>query len=339
MAIRASSGKQIDSLLADLASAHALTRDGAVARLTVIGERAVPRLVSLVSASTTPDDARVAALHALEGIGDLRALDVAIVSLDADDVRVAVAAVGVLQALLGSPRGVEVLDRLTSTALDRGRPRPVRLAAIRGLRDLGQSTIEPLLDTLGADPDPAIVLAAGLGADAAIDPVYLLREAAEGTLPDSPAPLRVALTEAGDTVPASVLQQLIERVRFREGAESGALRSEWIALRAAAHGILAHRGSRAALYDLKETLESAREPVPVELLGAVADIGDLSCLEPIASAVTRALEGGARLDDWYVQRLVDVFRAIAAREGATKRTAAGRRVTSRFRAAAALLWP
>jgi HEAT repeat protein len=337
--IRASSGKQIDSLLADLSSPRALTRDGAVARLTVLGERAVSRLLTLVHSATTSADARVAALQALEGIGDVRSFEVALNAVDADEVRVALAGVGVLQALLGSPRGVDALDRLTSIAVDGARPRPVRLAAIRALRDLGPATIEPLLDTLGSDPDPAVALAAGLKADAAVDPVYLLREAADGTLPDTPAPLRVALTEAADTVPAPVLQQLIERVRFREGAETGPLRAEWIALRAAAHGTLAQRGSRAALYDLKETLETAREPVPVELLGAVGEIGDLSCLEPLATAVTHALDNGVRIDDWHLQRLVDVFRTIAAREGVTKRTAAGRRLTSRFKGAAALLWP
>jgi HEAT repeat protein len=337
--IRASSGKQIDSLLAELSSPHPLRRDGAVARLTVIGERAVSRLVTLASSSSTSPDAKVAALQALEGIGDPRALDVAITTLEADDVRVASAAVGLLQGLLGSPRGVEALDRLTSVALDSARPRAVRLAAIRALRDLGPSTIEPLLDALGSDRDPAVVLAAGLEADAAVDPVYLLREASLGTLPDTPAPLRLALTEVADTVPAAVLQQLIERVRFREGAESGAVRAEWTALRAAAHGALAQRGSRAALYDLKDTLDSAREPVPVELLGAVSEIGDASCLEPLAAATARALDGGVRLDDWYLQRLIDVFRAIAVREGVTKRTAAGRRVTTRFGEAAALLWP
>src|SRR5438046_134016 len=40
VAIRTSSGKQIAALVADLASASAITRDGAVARLTVIGSRA-----------------------------------------------------------------------------------------------------------------------------------------------------------------------------------------------------------------------------------------------------------------------------------------------------------
>ena len=41
MVIKASTGRQVDALIADLASPSAITRDGAVARLTVIGERAV----------------------------------------------------------------------------------------------------------------------------------------------------------------------------------------------------------------------------------------------------------------------------------------------------------
>lgn len=335
MVIRASSGKQVDALIADLSSPNALTRDGAVARLTVIGERAVSRLLT-VTAGTL---ARVAALHALEGIGDLRAIEPAMAALDDADAAVAVAAVGVLQTLLTSARGMEALDRLTAVAVDRSRTRALRLAAIRALRDVGPSTIAPLLKALGADPDQAIAMAAGLGPDAAVDPVYLMKDAAEGTLPDAPGALRIALTEAADHVPLAVLLQLVERVRFREGAESGPIRAEWIALRAAAHLALAHRGSRLALYDLKETLESAKEPLPVEFLGAVAAIGDASCLEPLAAAYTHAMEAGRRVDDWWRQRLTDVFRTIVAREQVTKRTAAGKRVTTKWRDASVILFP
>jgi len=46
VSIRASSSKQIESLVADLGAARALTRDAAVARLTVIGSRAVERLIA-----------------------------------------------------------------------------------------------------------------------------------------------------------------------------------------------------------------------------------------------------------------------------------------------------
>lgn len=325
--------------MADLASPHAITRDGAVARLTVIGERAVSRLMALVADRGATTEARVAAIHALEGIGDTRAFDPALAALDDPDPAINTAAIGVLQVFLPAARGMEALDRLSATALDRSRDRGVRLAAIRALRDLGPATISPLLDALGGDPDQAIAMAAGLGPAAAADPVHVLKEAADGILPDTPNVLKLALTESAAQVPPAVLQQVIERVRFREGAETGPIRAEWTALRGAAHSALAQRGSRLALYDLKESLESAREPLPVEFLGAAATIGDASCLECVAAAFTRALEHGVRVDDWWRQRLTDVFRTIATREQVTKRTAAGKKLSSKYRDAAAVLWP
>ena len=338
MVIKASTGRQVDTLIADLASPSAITRDVSVARLTVIGERAVSRLMALVADREATTEARVAAIHALEGIGDTRAFDPALAALDDPDPAIGAAAIGVLQIFLSAPRGMEALDRLSATALDRSRDRSVRLAAIRALRDLGPTTISPLLDALGSDPDQAIAMAAGLGPAASADPVHVLKEAAEGTLPDSPGVLKLALTESAAQVPPAVLQQVIERVRFREGAETGPVRAEWTALRGAAHSALAQRGSRLALYDLKESLESARDPLPVEILGAAATIGDASCLECVAAAYTRALEQGVRVDDWWRQRLTDVFRTIATREQVTRRTAAGKKLSSKYREAAAILW-
>jgi hypothetical protein len=89
---------------------------------------------------------------------------------------------------------------------------------------------------------------------------------------------------------------------------------------------------------LRETFESARTPLPVEFLRAAAQIGDVSCLEAVAAACGHALDAGARVDDWWCQRLVDVFRAIAARERVTRRHAAGKRITARWQQASALLW-
>ncbi len=338
MVIRASTGRQVEALLAELASPSALARDGAVARLTVIGERAVPRLIALAGDPAASDDARMAALHALEGIGNLRAFEPALTLLDTPQTRIAVAAVGVLQRFLPSGRGVDALDRLTATALDRTKARALRLAAIRAIREVGPATIGPLLTALGNDPDQAIASAAGLGPDAGSDPVFALKDAAEGALPDQPALLRMAVSEAAGEVPVVTLQQVIERIRFREGAETGALRPEWIALRGAAHAALAKRGSRVALYDLRESLESAREPLPVDFLGAAAAIGDASCLEAVAAAYHKAVEGGRPADDWWRQKLKDVFEAIAKREQVSRRSAAGKRISARWKDVAAFLW-
>jgi HEAT repeat protein len=101
-------------------------------------------------------------------------------------------------------------------------------------------------------------------------------------------------------------------------------RTDWIGARAAAHLALANRGSRLALYDLRETIESLRERIPVEFFAAVTAIGDASCLEPIATAYARAK------DDWSRRHLVDAFRAIVGREKITRRHAAARKIEKRW---------
>src|SRR5512142_3159025 len=88
-----------DTLIAQLSSDSAVARESAIARLTVIGSRAVDRLVHLAS-SAGPAAARSAALNALERIGDRRALRAAL-ALTADaDPEIATAAVGVARAFV-----------------------------------------------------------------------------------------------------------------------------------------------------------------------------------------------------------------------------------------------
>ena len=71
VAIKASSSRQIDALVTDLASADAVKREAAIARLTVLGARAVERVAAL-AASTAAGPARSAAFRTLEGIADPR---------------------------------------------------------------------------------------------------------------------------------------------------------------------------------------------------------------------------------------------------------------------------
>ena len=96
-----------------------------------------------------------------------------------------------------------------------------------------------------------------------------------------------------------------------------------MAARAAAHLALANRGSRLALYDLRESIESLRERIPVEFFAAVTAIGDASCLEPIATAYARAK------DDWSRRHLADAFRVIVDRENLTKRHALAKKIDKR----------
>ena len=117
--------------------------------------------------------------------------------------------------------------------------------------------------------------------------------------------------------------------------------------RAAAHRVLAARGSTVALYDLRETIERGDE-APVEMLAALGAIGDRSCLEPIAAAYDRAGDerpGTARprhrgAADWWRSHLATVFRTVVAREKLTERHAVVKRIRARWpEAALSLLGP
>ena len=336
MVIKASSSKQIQTLLANLASADGVTREAAVARLTVIGARAVERLIALVESTSpaAPAAARAAALRVLEGVGDPRALDPALDALDDPDEGVAAAAASAARPFIRGRRGSIAVDRLTAVAVDTARPGRVRAAAVQTLSTLERSTLAPLWKALRGDPDPSVralvepraanTSPAGTRAD---EGVALLGNAAERELPDDPAAVRDALAHAGNAVALSLLHRIIERVRDREAAEAGAVRrGEWMRARAAAHAALAHRGSRLAVYDLRESLESADAPLPVEFLAALALVGDRSCLEPIAAAYAHARGN----QGWWRQHLADAFRAIAARERITRRNAVIKKIEKRW---------
>jgi HEAT repeat protein len=143
-------------------------------------------------------------------------------------------------------------------------------------------------------------------------------------LPVEAAMLRSAVMKSAADVPIAILQQVIEQVRVHEGSQSAERRSGWTSARAATHLALAQRGSRLALYDLRETIESAREPLPVEFFAALTEIGDTTCLEPIAAAYTRAT------DDWSRRQLVDAIRAIVKREKVSRRHAAVKKIEKRW---------
>jgi hypothetical protein len=74
------------------------------------------------------------------------------------------------------------------------------------------------------------------------------------------------------------------------------------------HQALAFRGSRVAVYDLRETLAEAKEPLPASFLAALHVVGDKSCLKPVAAAHHRTAD-----EHWRAQ-LAAAYRAIAKRE-------------------------
>jgi hypothetical protein len=335
--IKRSSARDVAALLHDLQAGDDVARETAAARLSVIGTRAVPGLVE-VAVSQAPPRVRAAALAALESIGDARAIDPAAGVLEAGDPGLTEAAAGVLRAALNSPRGAEALDRLASVALDAARPAPARLAALAALKDLPERVVGPVWQALAADASPAIrAIVAPSGRSPILPPAEAIEAASGGTLPDDPEALRHWLASDAARVPLPILHRLVEVLRAREAdSPDPARRSGWMTARASAHLALAQRGSRVALYDLRETIASATS-APVEMLTALEVIGDRSCLEPIAAAYARLSAEPPSATAWWREHLASAFRTIAGREKLTERHAVTRQIRARWPAAASEL--
>jgi hypothetical protein len=268
----------------------------------------------------------VAVLRALEVMGDARTAVIARRALS-EGGDVAVAAASALRSLLGSRNGAtgaDALDALVGTALDRHTDRRVRLAALEALHDMPDDVSARVRGALAADPDPQLKSRLlNLPRDAAAAE-STWQDALEGRLPDDPAALRDAAQSRSSSASLSALQKLIDAIRAREESAPSAAGAGWQALRGALHQALALRGSRVAVYDLRETIEQARGPLPATFLAALHVIGDASCLEPLAAAWAR----GKADERWRLQ-LMAAFRAIAKREKITKRDPLMKRILGR----------
>jgi hypothetical protein len=336
--IKRSSHQQIDVLIADLASPRAATRESAIARLTVIGARAVERLDQVAVDARTSPPVRVAALKALESIGDPRSVLVATRLIDDSSEDIAIAAISVARAFLPTSESADIVDRLATLALNRKKPPAVRLAAIGALSELRPQTIKPLFEKLKTDPDAAVAAAVHRGrswqriARTASEDGAERLEAIDG----EPAKLRAILIDSAERIPISTLHQLIQGLRDREESEPAGRRNDLIAARAAAHAALARQKSRVALYDIRETLEKAERPLPIDFLAALETIGDAQSLEAIAAAYARASKAPRR-DDVWMRQLRVTFQAIAARDKITGRHAVMKKVQHRWPESAAML--
>jgi hypothetical protein len=319
--IKVSSAAEIRTLVPALASDDEVRREAAIARLAIIGARAVDALGRAYDGADRVT--KVAILRTLESIADGRAAPIARRAL-AERGDVAVAATSALRALLDSPHGptgTDALDALVATTLDREADRRLRLAAFDALRDMPEGVRARVAEALAADPDARLksrVLELPSDA-AAADSIW--QDALEGRLPDDPAALREAAQTRAAAAALSALQKLIDAIRAREGSAPRSARAAWRSLRGALHQALALRGSRVAVYDLRETISQTRDPLPTSFLAALHVVGDASCLEPIATAYANA-ESDER---WRVQ-LAAAFRTIAKREKITKRHAVMKRV-------------
>jgi hypothetical protein len=293
------SGGDVARLLAELRDVDPVRRETAIARLRIIGSRATAALAALAS-SDHPASARTAALKALEGIDDARAVE-AMMTLTADaDRGVAVAAIGGLRPWVTREADTRVLETLTSVALDLSRDASVRAAALEAVAQLPRHLVAPLLEQAApAVPGPPVV--------------------------DDPLSVLDWLSTNGNA-PLSDIHEVIVRLRESERREPSTARlDQWMRARGAAHAVLAARRSTVAVYDLRETFDAATRPLPADFLTAVAAIGDASCLEPIARAWT-ATAG----EDWWRAHLAQAATGIMRREKLTGRNAAVKRIRARW---------
>jgi hypothetical protein len=292
---------EIERLIADLAAGPAVRRDAAVARLRVIGARALPYLSSLLESRDTSAITRAAALMVLDGHDDPKSVSLATTALEDTDPDVAIAAIGVLRGWLIREDGTHALEAVMAAALDKRRDGTVRLAALDALSELPPQLVAPIREQAPIDSGQQPALA-------------------------DPAALLAWLTEHEQSAALSALHAAITGARDRERDETaGRRRDEWTRVRGAAHVALAHRGSRVAVYDLREAFDVARQPLPADFLTAAARIGDVSCLEPMARAWA-----GAKGEPWWRSRLMESAADIVVRLKLSGRHATIKRIRAKW---------
>jgi len=195
----------------------------------------------------------------------------------------------------------ENLEQAIVRQTDKGRDAAVRLAALDALSELPAELVAPVRERAPIDT----------GAQPALE---------------DPAALRAWLSEHAASAPLSALHAAVSGAREHEqGEPAGRRRDEWTRARGAAHVALAHRGSRVAVYDLRESFDRAHDPLPGDFLAAAARVGDDSCLEPMARAWAEA-----RNEPWWRSRLMESAADIVARLKLTGRNATLKRLRNKW---------
>ena len=149
---------EIRKLVDALGETDEIRRESAIARLAVIGRRAVDRLVTVYPHPTTNRSKRIAILRVFEASGDALGLATARDALK-EGGDVAVAAAAALRRLLDladADSSTRALDALIATAMDATVERRVRVAALdalQGMPDEVRSRVAAALD--GGEAEPA----------------------------------------------------------------------------------------------------------------------------------------------------------------------------------------
>jgi hypothetical protein len=321
LVIKPSSAGEIARLVDTLLGGTPVEREAAAARLRVLGTRAATHL--LADLDRVSPSQQVVLLQVLEGIRDSRILPRLIPLLADPETRAAaLAATGPQMASARSAareRAAAALDRLAG---DPAVTEETRGAAREALARAAQSRPSVRRGAAAApDRPPASRAQPPSTAGPANEPA------------DDPSIWRQRLAGEGSRLPISQLHDLVDRLRTRERrAEREPEALEWAAARALAHQRLAERGSRLALYDLRETLHGWHDELPNGFIVAVAQVGDAACLESVATAYERARNG------WVRSELVTAFRRILERERLTRRHATVKRAARRSPGLAGAVW-
>jgi HEAT repeat protein len=327
--IRRSSTREVQDLVADIVSDNPdgidLRREAAVARLRVIGDRAMRQVAAALDAAP-PAAARIALLRVLDGRHDTLTAEAVARALEDPDSDVRATAIAVARGVIDEAGGSDLLGRLTSIAVDGSESSVVRRAAIGVLTTLPGTSARPVLEQLASDPDPSIRLAAAPRTkDVGDEPGAEIEDAASGALPADPHRILDALARDAAIVPLPTLHRLVAVLRTREGDERrDAGRRDWLTVRGAVHQALASRESRVALYDAREALEGAEGPLPPGFLDALAAMGDAACLETIA------VKHAAEADRAWRAALAEAASAIAKRQRLTPRSAVVKRLRAKY---------
>ncbi len=311
MPIVPSRSREIQERLAELGSASAATRDSAAARLTLLGERSVAPLIESLRRSSPL--ARLGAIKVLGRLRAPRALPALLEQLGDREGRLVAAAAGAIatlggasavaalsrvlshgeaEARAGAARALaklfvggveEALEPLVTTLLDAKADEPLRRTADKALSRLPPRELHAIRARLAEAADEIARNGRAGGADAAA------RRRFPGT-PDIDA-LLASPPRGAAAVPA--LHRALSGLKDAEAASR-------------LHRALAERGSRIALYDLRERLEARPARAAEALLEIAGRIGDASLLAAIvALAVDRtALTGPC----------ADALAAIVSRE-------------------------
>ena len=297
MVIRSSTAREIDRLLLDLQSDDTIRREAALARLRVLGSRALPRLEAAISDADA--GLRATVLRVLDGIDDPRVVGMATAALRDDSSDVRVHAIAALRPWVMREADTRIMETLVACALDEDQPPDVRAAARDALTQLPQEIVGPILERAPGESQSG---------------------------PAEPSLVAEWLSSNPDA-PLLTLHAIVARLAAGERrAEHEAERLSWVVARGAVHAALARRGSAVALYDLRETFGRATAPLPLDYLSAVTALGDQACLEALA----RALSATPPSEVWWRARLADAAAAIVARLKLTRRHAAYKRLGTRW---------